>query len=103
MLAELSKKAAVVAVYHPKPPRDVTPEQVREHARSIGMPGVLAIDRDWAVLDRWAPPAGRAYTSLTFLLDRRGRVRFIHKGGLIGPADAAELSQRIDAILAEKD
>src|SRR5581483_4823416 len=50
-LAELAKKAPVVAVYHPKPRRDVTPEQVRAHAKAIGMPGALAIDRDWAVLD----------------------------------------------------
>jgi hypothetical protein len=103
VLADLSKKAAVVAVYHPKPPREVTPGQVREHARRIGMPGALAIDRDWAVLDRWAPPATRSFTSLTFVLDRRGRVRHVHKGGQIEPAEGAELSQQIDALLAEKD
>jgi len=103
VLAELSKKAAVVAVYHPKPPRDVTPEQVREHAKRIGMPGALAIDRDWTVLDRWAPPTTRRYTSLTFLLDRRGRVRHIHPGGTIQPAEGEDLSRKIDALLAEKD
>jgi hypothetical protein len=102
-LARLSVKAPLVAVYHPKPRRDVTPGQVREEAKRIGMPGMLAIDRDWAVLDRWAPPASRQQTSLTFLLDAHGRVRYVHPGGLIGPEDEEHLSQRIDALLAEKN
>lgn len=101
-LARLAVKVPLVAVYHPKPPRGVTPEQVREAAKRIGMPGMLAIDRDWAVLDRWAPPASRRYTSLTFLIDAHGRVRYVHPGGLIGPEDEEHLAQRIDALLAEK-
>ncbi len=103
VLADLAKKAAVVAVYHPKPPRDVTPEAVREAARAIGMPGTLGVDRDWKVLDRWKPPAERSFTSLTFLLDKRGRVRFVHKGGTLEPAEGADLGQRIDALFAERD
>jgi len=102
-LARLSVKAPLVAVYHPKPRGDVTPERVREEAKKAGMPGILAIDRDWAVLDRWAPPASRRETSLTFLLDARGRVRYVHPGGLIGPDDEEHLAQRIDALQAEKN
>ena len=101
-LTELSKKAAVVAVYHPKPPRDVAPDDVRAFAKKIGMPGALAIDRDWKVLDRWMAPAKREFTSLTFVLDRKGKVRHVHAGGAIGSEDAKELSQQIDALLAEK-
>lgn len=103
VLADLSKKAAVVAVYHPKPPRDVTPEQVRAWAREIGMPGALGIDRDWKVLDRWEPPDRRRFTSLTFLLDRKGRRRYVHPGGTIQAPEAQELEKRIDALLAEED
>ncbi len=101
-LAELAKKAPVVAVYHPKPPRDVTAEQVRAHAKAIGMPGALAIDRDWAVLDRWMPPAKRTFTSLTFILDKKGKVRFVHPGGEVTADEAKELSRKIDALLAEE-
>jgi thiol-disulfide isomerase/thioredoxin len=101
-LAELEKKAAVVAVYHPKPPRDVSAEQVRDFAKRIGMPGTLAVDRDWKVLDRWMAPEKRAFTSLTFVLDRKGKIRHVHPGGSIEPADAKELAQQIDALLAEK-
>jgi hypothetical protein len=92
----------VVAVYHPKPPRDVTPDQVRAWGAEIGMPGPFGIDRDWAVLRRWAP-AGSRFTSLTFLLDRRGRVRYVHPGGTIGPADEEDLRQRIEALRAEEE
>ncbi len=102
-LAELSKKATVVAVYHPKPPRDVAPDDVRAHAKKIGMPGALAIDRDWKVLDRWMAPEKRSFTSLTFVLDKKGRIRHVHRGGEIEPRDAKELSQQIDALLAEKE
>lgn len=101
-LEELSKRAAVVAVYHPKPPRDVSPEAVRANAKAIGMPGTLAVDRDWAVLDRWMPPGKRSFTSLTFVLDKKGRVRYVHPGGTIDDADAKTLSQQIEALLAEK-
>jgi hypothetical protein len=100
-LTELGKKATIVAVYHPKPPREVTSDEVRGFAKQIDMPGALAIDPDWKVLDRWMPPGSRDFTSLTFLLDKKGKVRFVHKGGVIEPGEAKELSQRIDALLAE--
>jgi peroxiredoxin len=102
-LTELSRKVPVVAVYHPKPPRDVSPEDVRAFAKEIAMPGTLAIDRDWKVLDRWMAPAKRSFTSLTFVLDRKGKVRHVHAGGVIEPEDAKQLSQQIDALLAEKE
>lgn len=100
-LTELGRKAAVVAVYHPKPPRDVSPEDVRAFAKEIGMPGTLAIDRDWKVLDRWMAPGKRSFTSLTFVLDKKGKVRHVHPGGTIEPDDARQLSQQIDALIAE--
>jgi peroxiredoxin len=100
-LTELGKKATIVAVYHPKPPREITPDEVRGFAKQIDMPGALAIDRDWKVLDRWMAPGTRDFTSLTFLLDKKGIVRYVHKGGVIEPEEAKELSQRIDALLAE--
>ena len=86
-----------------KPPRDVTADQVRAHAKAIGMPGTLAIDRDWSVLDRWMPPEKRSFTSLTFVLDKKGKIRNVHRGGTIEPGDAKELSQQIDALLAQTE
>ena len=101
-LRDLAKKVALVSVYHPKPPRDVDADQVRAWAKEISMPGLLAVDRDWKVLDRWMPPAKRSFTSLSFLLDKKGRVRHVHSGGEISAGDAQHLSQQIDALLAEE-
>lgn len=101
-LSELSKKAQVLAIYHPKPPRDVSAQEIRAYAKAIGMPGSLAVDRDWAVLDRWMPPEKRTFTSLTFLLDKKGKIRSVHPGGEVTPDEAKELSRKIDALLAEE-
>ena len=101
-LSELSKKAQVLAIYHPKPPREVSADQVRAYAKAIGMPGALAVDRDWAVLDRWMPPEKRTFTSLTFVLDKKGKIRFVHPGGEVTADQAKELSREIDALLAEE-
>jgi thiol-disulfide isomerase/thioredoxin len=101
-LTELSKKAVLIAVYHPKPPRDVTAEQVRANAKDIGMPGLLAVDRDWAVLRRWEGAEKHAFTSLTFLLDKKGRIRHVHPGGEVTAEEGKELSRKIDALLVEE-
>ena len=101
-LTDLAKKTLVLAIYHPKPPRDVTAEEIRGYAKAIGMPGALAVDRDWAVLDRWMPPKQRTFTSLTFLLDKKGKIRSVHPGGEVTAEQAKELSRKIDALLAEE-
>jgi hypothetical protein len=101
-LGRLAAKVPLVSVYHPKPRGPVTAEEVHRVARKAGMPGILAIDPEWAVLDRWAPPATRESTFLTFLLDGHARVRYVHPGGLLGPEDEEHLAQRIEALLAEK-
>lgn len=102
-LSKLAEKASVVAVFHPKPPRDVADADVKAAAKEIGMPGALAVDRDWKVLDRWKAPSERSFTSLTFLLDRKGRVRHVHPGGTVTAEEGKDLERRIEALLAEKD
>ena len=102
----------VVAVYHPKPPRDVKDEDVRKWARALGYDGPVALDVDWSELGRFYLSTGRrAATSASFLVDRRGVIRFAHPGPRFYPsdqkADAAHdadyrlLERAIDAVLAE--
>ena len=102
-LRALEKKAVVVSVYHPKPPRDVAADQVKAWAEAIKIPGALAIDRDWAVLKRWTAGKKHDFTSLTFLLDGRGRIRHVHPGGVLSEKDADDLGRRIEALRAEED
>src|SRR5205823_3259613 len=63
-IEELRKKyepqgLAIVAVYHPKPPRALTDEFVREAAKKIGYHGLVAVDQDWAVLRKVWLDTGR--------------------------------------------
>jgi hypothetical protein len=102
-LSALSKKVPLVAVFHPKPPRDVDPAEAKKAAEALGLPGTVGVDRDWKVLRRWMGEKSYGFTSLTFLLDRKGAVRYVHPGGVIRPEDADELGRRIDALLAEKE
>jgi peroxiredoxin len=76
---------------------------VKEWARAIRLPGAVAVDRDWAVLKRWTAGKKYDFTSLTFLLDGRGRIRHVHSGGVISEKDADDLGRRIEALRAEKD
>lgn len=103
VLETLSKKVPVVAIFHPKPPKDVEPAAAKDAARLLGMPGAVGVDRDWKVLERWKAGKRYAFTSLTFLVDRTGAVRYVHPGGAITPEEGEDLGRRIDALLAEKN
>ena len=103
VLAKLGAKATVVAIFHPKPPKDVAPAAAKKAAEAIGMPGAVGVDRDWKVLERWKAGKSYGFTSLTFLVDRRGIVRYVHPGGAISADEGVELGRRIDALLAEEE
>ncbi len=76
------KGLVLLAIYHPKPrPHPVEDDAVRKAAAALGFPLPLAVDRDWEVLRRWWLDRRRGFTSVSFLLDREGRVRWVHPGG----------------------
>ncbi len=101
-----------IAVYHPKPPRAVKNEVVLNAAKRIGYGGYIAVDDDWDVLRACYLDTGkRPATSVTFLLDSAGTIRYIHPGPElrpgIGPGESAlqaqydEMRQAIEALIAE--
>ena len=73
----------VVGVYHPKPePRPVSEAEVKKFADNLGIRFPVAIDADWTVLKRyWLTGRKRAFTSVSFLIDRKGIIRWVHRGG----------------------
>lgn len=78
---------ATVGVYHPKPPRAVSDEQVEEAATRLGYHGPLAVDEQWAALESiWLGTGERQATSASFLLDAAGVVRFVHPGPEFHPS-----------------
>lgn len=80
----------VVGVYHPKPAAPITPEMtqmVQKAALEHEARFPIAIDADWAVLRRWWLSGGkRDYTSASFLIDRQGLIRWVHRGGELHPS-----------------
>lgn len=108
------KGLRVVAVYHPKPVREVADEKIRQSAADIGYGGAIAVDADWSELKRlWLDAGERPATSITVLADREGVIRFVHPGPTIFPSDDPEhagenrsfeeLNRTIGKLLAPAD
>jgi hypothetical protein len=41
----------------------------------------VALDADWSALKRWWMNQERSFTSVSFLVDRTGVIRYVHPGG----------------------
>jgi peroxiredoxin len=96
---------AVVGIYHPKPRGAASSRAgVRRFADAHGWRFGVAIDDDWSLLDAfWLASGDRDYTSVTFVLDRDGIVRFVHPGPEFhraGPADHAQCRADYDDLVA---
>jgi len=84
----------VVGVYHPKPPRPVPDEHILAAAERLGYSGEVAVDEDWSALRRaYLSGADRSATSVTFLVDAEGTIRFVHPGPQFFPSDEPAHSQ----------
>ena len=80
----------VLGVFHPKPePHDVSDRHILQVAGTLGFSGPVAFDRDWKTLDRYWLDANpeRSWTSVSFLIDREGVIRWVHGGGEYHPSD----------------
>jgi len=78
---------AVLGVFHPKPAAAVDDARVRRAADRFGVTFPIAVDADWDALRRWWLGEGQGWTSVTFLLDADGLLRWIHPGGEFHPGD----------------
>lgn len=78
-----AKGLVVVGVFHPKPQRPVSDAFVRKTARKLGFMGPLAVDEEWTTLNRWwlMNHPDRNWTSVSFLIDQHGIVRWAQGGG----------------------
>lgn len=97
------KGLVVIGFYHHKRPIPVDPGEVKEMAERFGFRFPVAIDPEWRTLKRWwLGASGRGWTSVSFLMDRRGIIRYIHPGGAYAPggADYTELKEKIEELLA---
>jgi peroxiredoxin len=71
----------VVGIYHPKPPGDWDMKKVEQATEEKNFTFPIALDADWSALRRWWLTQDRSFTSVSFLVDRGGVIRYIHSGG----------------------
>ena len=86
---EHPRDLVVIGVFHPKPePREVDDRHILAVAKQLGFSGPIAFDRDWKTLNRYWLHANpdRNWTSVSFLIDRDGVIRWVHGGGEYHPS-----------------
>jgi hypothetical protein len=85
---EAASDLVVIGVFHPKPPRRVSDRHVLATADRLGFDGPIAVDTKWSTLERWwldGHPE-RNWTSVSFLIGRDGKIRWVHGGGEYHPS-----------------
>jgi peroxiredoxin len=98
-----SRGLQVIGMYHHKSDEPLEVANVKALAAKFGFTFPVAIDHDWSVLKQWWLDAHPGWTSVSFLIDRHGTVRFVHTGGEYGPGsdDAAHMRRWIEQLLAQ--
>ena len=102
----------VIGMYHPKPPGPRRQKALERAVERLGFEFPIALDMDWRTLRRyWLAKGGNRWTSVSFLIDRQGKIRYIHPGGEYykgknkpqteAERDYDELKAMIEKLLAE--
>ena len=84
---------------------DLTREHVETYTNRFGFTFPVAIDREWKTLQRWwLNHESRGWTSVTFVIDRKGIIRHIHGGGAYyeGDPGLTRLEKALTDALAER-
>jgi thiol-disulfide isomerase/thioredoxin len=94
----------VVGLYHHKSSRPLKDGDVERYAEILGFEFPVALDPGWETLRRWwLDRTETSFTSVSFLLDRKGVVRAVHPGGqyVEGDGDYESMQELIEELLAE--
>ena len=100
-----SRGLDVIGFYHHKSDEPLDPERVRRLVKQLGFKFPVAIDYDWQTLRSWWLDRSKAnWTSVSFLIDRTGTIRYVHPGGqyVQGDDDHRVLKAKIEQLLLEK-
>jgi hypothetical protein len=93
----------IIGFYHHKSPTPLTRRHVEQLMRRYRFQFPVAIDPEWQTLKRWwLDGHERAWTSVSFLLDREGVIRDIHTGGAYTDDEMATLTSLIEELLATR-
>jgi len=96
-----NKGLVVIGFYHPKSAAPVNASEVGQLAKDLGMDFPVAVDAEWKTLNRYLldqfPDA--PFTSVSFLIDREGIIRYIHPGGTITAQEGKDLESRVIQLM----
>jgi peroxiredoxin len=106
------KGLVVIGMYHPKPPGPRPQKALEKAVKRLGFEFPIALDMDWRLLRRyWLAKGRHRWTSVSFLIDKRGKIRYIHPGGEYykgedetqteAQRDYDELKAMIEKLIAE--
>jgi peroxiredoxin len=109
-LRDLSKRyrdrgLVVVGIHHPKSEEVRDPEVVAAAAKALGFGFPIGMDDEWQTVS--ASGVGttfKRFTSVSFLIDQQGIIRFVHDGGEFhagGGAGHEACNAAFDSLLAE--
>jgi len=103
-----AKGLKVIGMYHHKEETPFDPKVYEDTAKKYGFTFPVAFDPDWKTLESWmrdkdGKTVDTGFTSVTFLLDKKGVVRHVHPGGSYVKGDPAydEMRAAIEKLLAE--
>lgn len=98
----------VIGLYHHKEATPFDPKVFEETAKKYEFTFPVAVDPEWRTLESWLRDASgtslsTGWTSMTFVLDKRGVIRHVHPGGSYVEGEPAydELRAAIERLLAE--
>jgi peroxiredoxin len=100
-----SRGLEVIGFYHHKSDEPLDVGRVHRYAKQLGFKFPVAIDYDWQTLKSWwLNSTQSSWTSVSFLIDRKGIIRHIHPGGqyVQGDDDYKAMKAKIEQLLAEK-
>ncbi|PIQ81548.1 MAG: alkyl hydroperoxide reductase [Candidatus Omnitrophica bacterium CG11_big_fil_rev_8_21_14_0_20_64_10] len=92
----------VVGIYHHKSPVPLTREHVGQLVERYGFRFPVAVDPDWWTLQQWwLKGRPQSWTSVSFLIDKRGIIRHVHPGGSYTEEEARAMESLIGKLLEE--
>ncbi len=103
--AYYEKGLEVLGFYHHKSQVPLDTEDVNTYAKEFGFKFPVAIDPKWQTLKKWWLNGDKKkWSSVSFLIDRKGVIRHIHPGGQYVKGDEAyaTMKAKIEELLAEK-
>ena len=99
--AYADKGLVIVGLYHHKSGGPLEAGDVKKLVDAFGFRFPVAIDAGWRTLDRWWLHGNdRAFTSVSFLLDREGIIRRVHRGGSYTGQEAGAIESHIRMLLS---